>query len=240
MQLMMRSILTGLAIACCILSGCFRKPPQYGTEWQLSLPSRRAQVWAVAPAVNLSGHKEVDPLLHADALFGQLQHVEGLTVIPVNRVVEVYASLGIDKVESQDQAALVCDMLGCDALVVPTVTAYDPYNPPKLGAALQLFGRNGYLSHGDEHVNPRELARRAAPPPGEPLPSTARFLQSAGMYDAANGSVRDALLRYSQGRNDPVGPLQAKEYFVSMDRYTGFVYHELIQDLLLQVPMKRS
>jgi len=52
------------------------------------------------------------------------------------------------------------------------------------------------------------------------------------MYDAANGSVRQQLLDYAQGRQDPAGPLGSKEYFVSMDRYCGFVYHELISDLV--------
>ena len=38
--------------------------------------------------------------------------------------------------------------------------------------------------------------------------------------------------RVFRGRNDPLGPLGPKEYFVSMDRYCGFVYHELLADLL--------
>ena len=52
------------------------------------------------------------------------------------------------------------------------------------------------------------------------------------MFDAANGSVRDAVYRYAAGRNDPVGPMGAKEYLASMDRYCGFVYHELIARLI--------
>ena len=52
-----------------------------------------------------------------------------------------------------------------------------------------------------------------------------------GVYDAANGSVREALLRYAAGRHDPSGPMAEREYFLSMDRYGGFVYHELIADL---------
>jgi hypothetical protein len=52
------------------------------------------------------------------------------------------------------------------------------------------------------------------------------------MFDAANGSVRDALHAYAAGRNDPLGPMGAKEYLASMDRYCGFVYHELIGQLV--------
>ena len=211
-------------------AGCRQKAPGYGVEQFNRLPSGR-EVWAIAPALNLSGQREVDPLLQADLAYQQLQHVRGLTVVPVNRVAEVYASLGIEQVQSAEQAAIVCDLLGCDALVVPTVTAYDPYNPPKFGAALQLF-RAGQAHARAEGIDPRTLSRAATPPPDESLPRDAEFVQSVGVFDAANGSVREALLLYAQGRSDPVGPMGAKEYLASMERYCGFVYHELIEELL--------
>jgi len=215
------------------LSGCRQTEPQYGTEAQLALPAAHgAQVWAVAPEVDLSGQREVDPILQADLLYQQLQTVRGITAVPVNRTAEVYASLGIVRVQSEDQASLVCEMLGCDGLVVPTVTAYDPYNPPKFGASLQLFRARPAATVA--RVDPRELTRRAAPPVDEalPPPGAGSYRQAVGMYDAANGSVRDAVLRYAAGRSDPVGPMGAKEFVASMDRYCGFVYHELIARLI--------
>jgi len=52
----------------------------------------------------------------------------------------------------------VCDLLGCDALVVPTVTAYDPYKPAEVRWALQLFRKSGdYVRPAA--VDPRELVR---------------------------------------------------------------------------------
>src|SRR5438270_3549368 len=119
-----------LLVVAASLPGCSGQKP-YGVETELYLPAKKRQVWAVAPVINLSGQKDVDPLLQADLVFAQLQQVHGLTVVPVNRVVEVYAGLRIEKVQTPEQAALVCDLLGCDALVVPTVTEFDPYNPPK-------------------------------------------------------------------------------------------------------------
>jgi hypothetical protein len=231
----MVSLKTSFKTVCIVamagLFGCGERTKPYGTERPLMLTSRQQQVWAIAPALNLSGVEQVDPLLQADLVYQQLQQVQRLTVIPVNRVVEVYAGLRIEKVQSQEQAELVCEMLGCDALLVPTVTAYDPYTPPKLGATLQLFPRSGMTSRV-ERIDPREMARRATPPRDEPLPARPQFLQAVGMFDAANGSVRQAVLRYAEGRNDPAGPLGPKEYFVSMDRYCGFAYHQLITDLL--------
>lgn len=220
-----------------VLTGCEKKDPPYGVEAQLDLNSERRQIWAIAPAVNLSGQQTVDSLLQADIAFTQLQQISNLTVIPVNRVVEVYASLKIDQVQSPEQAALVCDLLGCDALIVPTVTLYDPYVPPKFGASLQLFGKPGWYIR-PTNIDPRELARRASPPPGESVPQ-ADFLQAVGMFDASNGSVRDALNFYASGRHDPVGPLGSREYLVNMERFCGFAYFNLTRDLLRQLDERK-
>jgi hypothetical protein len=151
----------------------------------------------------------------------------------VNRVAEIYAALQIARVQSPAQAALICEQLGCDALLVPTITIYDPYDPPKLGASLQLI-RKGKLPETLTNVDVHQLSRMATPPPTTPLPppQLAGFKQSVGMFDSTNGSVREKLAIYAAGRNDPVGPLGNREYLLNMDRYSGFVYHELIQDLL--------
>ncbi|HEY8747416.1 MAG TPA: hypothetical protein VIM11_05555 [Tepidisphaeraceae bacterium] len=236
----MRSIgITLLMLASAILlaaiaMGCSPKQKPYGREKQVNLPGGNRQIWAVAPAVNLSG-QEVDPLLQADDLYQQLQQVHGLTVIPVNRVAQVFAGLQIARIQSPEQATLVCEQLGCDALVVPTVTLFDPYDPPKFGASLQIFrkGQQALIPNVDVH----ELSRAATPPPGSPLPPAqlAGFKQSVGMFDAANGSVRELLADYAAGRNDPAGPLGQREYILNMDRYCGFVYHELIRDLMWSI-----
>ncbi|HEV2295641.1 MAG TPA: hypothetical protein VGR35_17470 [Tepidisphaeraceae bacterium] len=227
---MMRSMLATTLLVI-LITGCSSEP-QYGTERQLALPGTKRQVWAVAPAVNLSGQR-VDALLQADLAYQQLQQVDGITAIPVNRVAEVYAGLQIDRISSQEQAELVCELLGADGLLIPTVTAYDPYDPPKLGASLQLFGKSA-ARRTKKNLDPRDLARRATPGQDESLPPAMpqQFLQVVGMFDAANGSVRKAVLNYAKGRNDPVGPYGADEYFVSMDRYSGFVYHVLIAELM--------
>jgi hypothetical protein len=230
------AIVTGMLAMLLAVGGGCQKPVMYGREQELGLDQERGEVWAVAPALNLSGQRDVDPLLQADIVYGQLQRVRGLTVIPVNRVAEVYASLRIDKVQSAEQAALVCDLLGADALVVPTVTAYDPYNPPKMGASLQVFNRPADFSRqAAATVDVRALSRAAAPPAESSLPKQPdTFLQAVGMFDSANGTTHDAVLAYASGRNDPLGPMGPKEYFASMERYCGFVYYELIADVLKQ------
>ena len=230
-RMVCRRALAIVAVAL-LAAGCTEKQPEYGRETVKTLRTKRRQAWAVAPVLNLSGEQGVDPFLQADLVFQQLQHVQGVTAVPVNRVAEVYASLRIEQVSSPEQAALVCDLLQCDGLVVTSVTIHDPYNPPKMGAAMQLFVKPQSYNRPID-VDPRELARRATPKEVDSTPAAnGNVIQVVGMYDAANGTVRDALGRYAAGRNDPVGPLGAKEYLVSMDRYCGFVYADLIERLI--------
>lgn len=235
----LRCILSFLALAAMIgLDGCQTPTRDYGQESPLFLPGRKRQVWAVAPVINLSGQKQVDPILQADLVYQQLQQVQGLTVIPVDRVVELYIALRIDQVQTPQQASAVCELLGCDALVVTTITQYDPYEPPKLGGSLQLLLK-------DETPRPtnadwREMARVAATSPTRSAVTSDNVVQVVGMYDAANGSVRAALFRYADGRSDPAGPLGAMIYLKDADRYCGFVYHALIAELLNKPRLKRG
>jgi hypothetical protein len=214
--------------ALCVLAGiagCGPPGPKpYGQEHELEVPGLQSDVWAVAPAINLSGHSEVDPILQADLVYQQLQSVHGMTAVPVDRVAQVFAALNIDRIESAQQASLVCDLLQVDAIVVTTITTYDPYAPPKMAASLTLFRKPiGYVRPAG--LDTRQLGRQNQ---GEP----ARLKQSAGIFDASNGTVREKLLRYAMGRSDPNGPMAEREYFLNMDRYTAFVYHQLIADLL--------
>ena len=221
--------------------GCTPRPKPYGVETRLKLPAEAQQVWAVAPVVNLSGQRGIDPLLQADLLYQQVQNVRGVTALPVNRVAEAFASLRIDRIETPEQAQLVCELLAADAVIVPTLTIYDPYDPPKIGAALQLFPRGGSLiapAGAMSMDDVRRLARSGRIADPIALPDLPRaFAQEAGMYDASHGSVRTALTSYARGRNDPEGPAAgARRYLLDMDAYGGFVYHELLLDLLVGLP----
>lgn len=219
-----------------LLAGCDSSPVPYGRENTISLSLDRPQVWALAPAIDLSGQPGVDPLIQADYCFKQLQEIKGLTIIPVNRTVSVYASLGIDRVQTVEQAAIVCDLLGADGLLVPTVTFWEPYTPPKMGGSLQLFPKPGSFVRRSD-VDPRELVRQAAPVAGGNTPNLPRggIFQSVGMYDAADGSVRESLARYMYGRHDPIGPYGEREIVYNSEKYATFVYRRLTESLLDQL-----
>ena len=121
----------------------------------------------------------------------------------------------------------MCDLLGVEGLIVPTITAFDPYDPPKMGASLQWMA--GGPVNKPNGVDVRELIKAMTPPPDETPERNRKARQAVGMFDAANGSVRERLIQFAEGRHEPAGPLGAREYLVNMDRYSAFVWSELIE-----------
>jgi hypothetical protein len=213
-------------------TGCaFFEDKPYGDEQQMFLPGEHRQIWAIAPTINISGENQIDPLLQSDLVYQEMQKIHGLTVIPVDRVVEVYASLKIDRIQNERQATEICKALGCDALVVPTVTAYDPYDPPKFGASLQLFTKPGTFQRLPR-LDPHQLEQSATVTALPEMPETHNMAQVVEIYDASDGSVRDRVAAFAAGRTDPNGPLGPDEITRSMDRYCAFGYHELLDELL--------
>lgn len=239
---MMKRGLNLLLLVCVTLaslstSGCsiFRpRKVEYGRELGIYMPRGGPRTIAVAPAINLSGTPGVDPLVVADQVYAQVGQVRGVTVVPVNRVAEVLVALGLRQIETAQQAEAVCDQLGVEALIVPTVTLWVPYDPPKMGASLSMFSSASLQASGSR-MDIRELVRSATPGPMESLPGRADFLQAAGVFDASAGSVRDRIASYATGRTDPLGPLGVREITLSTEAYSAFVWHELLGELLLQV-----
>lgn len=227
-SLRMTACAVAFALFIAATPGCY-SPPEYGRETIVFAPRYGPRTIAVAPALNLSGQRAPDPLLQADIVYQQMQAVRGVTVVPVNRVIQVMTGLGIRNIDSRDQAMAVCEALGADALAVPSITTFDPYDPPKMAGSLQLFVAKYRDRSGKLDV--RGLSRQATEGPVQSLPENADFIQAARLFDAASGSTRDRLKVYAMGRNDPAGPLGEREFYLNMDRYSAFVWHELIDEV---------
>ena len=228
-----RLVLVAAALA--LAAGCGPKE-RYGIEGRQKLgPGTRAQVWAVAPAVNLSGERGIDPLLQADILFGQLQRIRG-----------------------RDGGAGEPDRSGVRGIGHHAHPRPGRRRPRVRRAADRR--RGDPRGHGVRPIRPaegRRVARAvpaprrlAHPPPADPVaageaatpgpadalppPGTPGLLQATGYFDAANGSVRTAVAEYAAGRFDPDGPTAGREFFLSTEKYCGWVYSRLLDDLLLE------
>ena len=190
------------------------------------------QLWAVAPFANESGVSTVDTHRVADLFTQELQGVVGIDTIPVNRVIFAMRHIGMTAVTSPAEARQLARALGADAIVVGTVTAYDPYPPPTLGAAVQLFAPDPGGSVID--LDPKVLTQASRDPfaaAGQGGPATA-IAQAAGVFDASNHQTLAWLGSYAAGRTEPDAPFGPDIYLMNMKLYTQFVCFRLIHDLL--------
>lgn len=222
--------IAALALLLIVLGGC-----QTGERLQpptaLTAPYDRPELWAVVPFANESGVSHVQGDRVADIFAEQIEQVSGLHALPVNRVILAMRQLGMRSVNSPDDAIALLQVLGADALIVGTVTSYDPYPPPKLGAALQLF-RNP-MAMPSSQFDPVAFTRASTDEvaPGA-IASASPISQAAGVFDATNHQTLQWLDEYAAGRSEPDSAYGRRIYQVSMELYTQFVAHRLMRDLL--------
>jgi hypothetical protein len=194
-------------------------------------PYNRPQIWAVAPLANESGVSTVRTDQIADALVEQIVQTQGLHAMPLNRVFAAMRKLQIRSIASPMEANALMIALQVDGLIVGTVTAYDPYSPLKLGAAVQLYHRDAPPPMAA--VDPVKLTRAptelVAPAAMSQLAPTA---QAANVFDASNHQTLAWLDEYAAGRIDPGSAYGQRIYLVNMELYTQFVAYRLLHDLL--------
>ncbi|MBI4716494.1 MAG: hypothetical protein HY763_01700 [Planctomycetes bacterium] len=173
---------------------------------------------AVAPALNLSGLPDFDCNRFADLMAVELGYTEGISVIPVSRVLGVLAGQGREAVASPDHARRVAEQVGADAILVFAVTAYDPYDPPSIGITAQL-----YAAGSGGGVGPEPTAGAAEPrrTPTEPRDAAAGILaQAEAVFDASHAAVVDDVREFAQRRDADDSPYGWRKYVVTQQ---GFI-----------------
>jgi len=196
----------------------------------LLAPYGQAQVWGVAPLRNESGTSLPDGLLIADAMQQEIELVDGLAAAPVNRVVGAMRGLGLTRIASPAEASAIMSELHLDALLVGSITAYDPYRPMTLGLAFDLYVRGAGEGSG---LDPEHLTRATSLPAapgdlGRPGPAS----QASAVFAASDHHVVQWLEAFAAGRHEPGSALGTNVYMVSMDAYTKFACHRLLGTLL--------
>ena len=217
--------------------GCSRSQPVRMTL--LRSPWAERQLWAVTPFANESGVSLVEPARVADAFAAEVQQVPGIDVLPVNRVLAAMRDLQLPAVRTVGDARTLMNVLGVDGLVAGTVTAYDPYRPMRLGAAVQLFTADQHERYRGLDARTLTLNTNGEIAPGG-LAAQLPVAQAAGVYDAANAQTLARLNGYATGRTEPDSAYGREIYLVDMELYTQFVSHQLLRDLLDDEWTRRS
>jgi hypothetical protein len=170
----------------------------------------------------------------ADQIVAKIDEVRGIACLPMNRTLAAMRARGMRMVASPQDARVLAETLGVDGLIVGTITAYDPYNPPKLGTKLALFARNAGVDA--PQLDPlrlqiayteydRQIATQYL---SKPVATVSQHL------DASNHEVLMELQRYATGRHDPESALGWKAITQSMDLYTQFAAFVAVSRLIDQ------
>ena len=185
---------------------------------------------AVAPALNQSGAADFDPSRFADLMASELGHAEGITVIPVSRVLGVLAAQGADSVESPTHALELAFLLGADAILVFAVTEYDPYDPPSIGISAQLYGARPVRGGGSP--DPVALSKEPGLASSAEKGTRGLLAENQRVYDASHDSVVAEVRGFAAKRKGKASPYGWRRYLVSQREYIRFCCHATIRALL--------
>lgn len=129
---------------------------------------------------------------------------------------------------------MLAEQLGADAIIVGTVTRYDPYQPPRMGMALQLYHREKIDKEKSVNsIDPGNIARRGRAfemPGGVPIRPEAMVVR---IFDADRKEVIARIKKYTRHRQADTTPSGWKKFLTSRN-YLRFVCHEMIGELLAQ------
>ncbi|MCC6681725.1 MAG: hypothetical protein IT445_12560 [Phycisphaeraceae bacterium] len=200
----------------------------------LETPYAERQLWAVAPIRNESGSSYADGYRMADHLSRQLESVARIDALPVNRVIAAMDVLQMPAVASPEDVRRLMQTLGVDGLIVGTIAAYEPYDPPKIGLAVELY--LDPLRPMPKVIDERALTRAAVDQQTRPIvPPRGRGPDSAvsAFYDAADPGMRSLLEVYAAGRGESDNDaISSALYRSSMDLFSEFVAHLAVARLL--------
>lgn len=192
-------------------------------------------LWVVVPPANETGTAVVDPLRVGDQIVAVANEIRGIRAVPLNRTMAAMRAAEIERVSNPGEAQELARLLGADAVVVPVVSAYDPYDPPVMGLTLALFDRPGFLEpKADLLDDPRLFAMQATDAQraeltgfdGQPAAVASEHL------DARNHAVLLRVDAYASGRTQAGTALGKRVHLADMSLYEKFVAHEVVRGLL--------
>lgn len=240
--------ITAIAVLVClsILAGCYSRHRRLENPLTLTAPyaAPGERLWAVAPLRNESGVSVIDPLDVSDRLVNQLSEANGISALPMNRTIAAMRALNLGSIDTPAQALALARVLKADAVVVGSITAWNPYQPLEIGLNIGVFSDSKtMLPDRDESVTAEELyefrkARTDSPAAHGPTPGPLSAVSV--MLSADNHSVIADIKRYAGGRVDHDSALGWEVYTKSMTRFTDFACFRTSELLLFSEQQRLS
>jgi hypothetical protein len=197
--------------------------------------SRGEVLWAVVPLRNETGTSIVDTYAISDKLVAAAEETKGVRAVPLNRTIQAMQAMGLQTLQNPGEARALAQAMGVDAVLVGSVTSYDPYTP-ELGLAVALYARPGAMAQSDQHpLDPRALAARPTDPNPALWPRAEGPVAVVSEHlDAKNNQVLLDLKSYAQGRMKGPSAMGWKRYTASMDLFSEFAAYHAVDGLIKQ------
>src|SRR5262245_48604424 len=226
-----------IGAAALVLSGCAKTEPLTAPAVTTAPydTSKGEVLWAVVPLRNESGTSVVNIGNMSDKLVNAAEEVRGVRCVPLNRTIQAMQSLGMPTLQNPADARKLAHAMGVDAVLVGSITAYDPY-APELGLAVALYGRPGAMAQGQQHpLDTRALTAR--PTDTEPSLWTRNEGPIAVVSEHLDGKNNQVLLdlkAYAEGRQKDPSAMGWKRFTASMDLFSEFAAHHVVDGLVKQ------
>lgn len=212
-----------------MLTGC-SSGPKMPTILQAPYDSER--VWAVVPFANESGVSTVDSNLVADRFVAEVEQVDGLRCLPLNRTLAVMQELGMTKISDIRQLYTLMRALQVDGILIGTVTDWDPYKPLRFGAAVEVI--SAASESPAEALDLKDVTMPTADSRVDIDGALVAISQASRLFDARNNETLLELDQYGSGRSDASSALGSRVYEQRIDLFMRFGAYILVRDLLEQ------
>ena len=226
-----------VAMTACVLVGCQPAPKaEFEAPRNTIAPYDTAQgevLWAVATLRNESGVSLFEPADVTDKLIKAAEEIRGVRTIPQNRTLQAMTALGLKGLGSPADARKLAEALGADAILVGTITSYDPYTP-SIGMSVGLFARPGAMTpRAQGSLDSRSLTTATTDAGAGPTRSpNAPLAMVSCLLDGKNHQVQLDLKRFATGRSPNETAIGWRRYLASMDLYSEFASHQVLAELM--------
>lgn len=190
-------------------------------------PFQDVKTVAVFPFVNETP-AQVDGMEFAEIFSTELVKFPGFKVIRPN-IVAARAMEQNAKLDSVSDLLKFGRTLKADAVIVASITDFDPYRPPRIALSIQMFRVEHSSTARDINtmVQSATWSHRPMQLRNEDAPYVIAATEE--VYDSHNSSVRDEVQAYADSQNmDDYGYINGTQFLAITTRYMQFVSGQML------------
>jgi hypothetical protein len=187
----------------------------------------------VVPVMNLSTSADLDMLGVTNALASELGQVKGLTVVPLARVYEYLAANKMRTVGSPEEAKAVAAAFKAQVTLVAAVTEYDPYDPPRMGLAMQMYATSSLPAPGGTaEFDPVEASRSGVPFAVSGDASKLPRDMVVRVLSGRDAAVEQLARTYAATRDADASPYGWRRFIVDQREFQRLCCYAVIRDMM--------